>query len=202
MEQDYLQGLEWYLKAAEQGYADGMANLGFCYGEGVIFKKDYQEALNWLRKAIDNGHSEDDLKELMESYEKKLSGPYAEIYNIWADTDGCKKIYVHCHLVVHNSKGKNVYVYMTMDGKKHVEKGVSLYPSYDSTEWRDYVFEINEMDLSLEHNKTVDYSVNIGVYELAENGDVEGDAMVLESLEVKIYYYFNFFSKSEIKIIK
>lgn len=33
--QDYGKAVEWYTKAAEQGYAEAQSNLGYCYDFGL-----------------------------------------------------------------------------------------------------------------------------------------------------------------------
>jgi TPR repeat protein len=53
LRQDGAQALVWYRKAAEQGVATAMNNIGWMYqhGEGAIL--DYSEALRWYRRAIE-----------------------------------------------------------------------------------------------------------------------------------------------------
>ncbi len=53
--QDYSLAVQWYKKAAEQGYASAQNNLGvsYCYGEGV--EKEYAKAAQWFTKAADQG---------------------------------------------------------------------------------------------------------------------------------------------------
>lgn len=52
---NYTEALNWYKKAAENGYSDAQSELGFMYlnGEGVTVNKP--EAVKWLRKAGENG---------------------------------------------------------------------------------------------------------------------------------------------------
>ena len=49
------EAVEWYTKAAEQGYALAQCDLGFCYqfGEGV--EKNPAKAVEWFRKAAEQG---------------------------------------------------------------------------------------------------------------------------------------------------
>jgi TPR repeat protein len=58
VEQDYVEALKWYRKAAERGSAGGQLYLGVCYelGEGV--PQDDKEAVEWFRKAAEQGHAE------------------------------------------------------------------------------------------------------------------------------------------------
>ena len=49
------QAVEWYHKAAEQGYANAQNNLGFMYANGRGVGKDDVQAVVWYRKAADNG---------------------------------------------------------------------------------------------------------------------------------------------------
>lgn len=43
-------------KAAEQGDAKAMYNLGACYFDGTGVKRDEAEAMKWCRKAAELGH--------------------------------------------------------------------------------------------------------------------------------------------------
>ena len=52
---DYTEALEWYRKAAEQGFASAQNNLGTMYHEGAGVPQDYNEAVAWYRKAADQG---------------------------------------------------------------------------------------------------------------------------------------------------
>ncbi len=47
--------VEWYRKAAEQGYADAQYNIGkmYQYGYGVV--QNYSKAKKWYRKAAEQG---------------------------------------------------------------------------------------------------------------------------------------------------
>lgn len=45
--QDFGQAVYWYRKAAEQGYADGQANLGYMYRNGYGVTQDTVIALAW-----------------------------------------------------------------------------------------------------------------------------------------------------------
>jgi TPR repeat protein len=42
-----------FLRAAEQGSAEGQAGLGYCYGSGRGVKQDYGRAATWFVKAAD-----------------------------------------------------------------------------------------------------------------------------------------------------
>ena len=55
---DYLEAVEWYRKAAEQGYAKAQYKLGFAYDIGLDVPQDYLEAVKWYRKAADQGDAE------------------------------------------------------------------------------------------------------------------------------------------------
>ena len=52
---DYEEAMKWYLKAAEQGYANAENIIGelYYYGEGVA--QDYEEAMKWYLKAAKQG---------------------------------------------------------------------------------------------------------------------------------------------------
>jgi TPR repeat protein len=47
--------LEWFRKAANQGYAKAQYNLGVIYAQGKGVPEDFSEALLWLRKAQAQG---------------------------------------------------------------------------------------------------------------------------------------------------
>lgn len=48
---DYAMAAQWYQKAADQGYARAMINLGFLYEKGFGVKKDIAVAMDFYRKA-------------------------------------------------------------------------------------------------------------------------------------------------------
>ena len=52
-----LEAVNWYRKAAEQGYREAQVAMGWMYehGEGVV--KDDQLAFTWYRKAAEQGHA-------------------------------------------------------------------------------------------------------------------------------------------------
>ncbi|MBR0336614.1 MAG: toll/interleukin-1 receptor domain-containing protein [Alistipes sp.] len=52
---DYNSAVQYYHKAAEQGYADAQINLGYCYDKGLGVTQDYAEAVKWYRKVAEQG---------------------------------------------------------------------------------------------------------------------------------------------------
>ena len=52
---DYVQGVKWFRKAAQQNYAEGQRYLGIAYTEGIGVQKDYDQAFAWLDKAAKQG---------------------------------------------------------------------------------------------------------------------------------------------------
>jgi len=48
--------VEWFRKAAEQGYADAQFRLGLKYEEGCGVDKNESTAVEWYRKAAEQGH--------------------------------------------------------------------------------------------------------------------------------------------------
>jgi len=55
--EDNSEAVNWYRKAAEQGYAEAQYILGNRYCEGNGLKRDYAEAVKWLRKAAEQNHT-------------------------------------------------------------------------------------------------------------------------------------------------
>ncbi|WP_304666925.1 tetratricopeptide repeat protein, partial [Neisseria bergeri] len=55
--QDYAQAVQWYRKAAEQGYAGAQVNLGLMYEQGQGVRQDYAQAVQWYRKAAEQGYA-------------------------------------------------------------------------------------------------------------------------------------------------
>ena len=55
---DEREAVEWYRKAAEQGYAQAQFNLGECLRDGRGIAKGEKEAVEWYRKAAVQGHSQ------------------------------------------------------------------------------------------------------------------------------------------------
>jgi len=53
--QDYNEAVQWYTKAAEQGYWRAQFELSMSYKEGKGVAKDDKEAVYWLTKSADQG---------------------------------------------------------------------------------------------------------------------------------------------------
>ena len=51
MRRDDEAAVNWYKKAAMQGYTIAMYNLGFMYQSGRGVKRDYKEAVKWFKKS-------------------------------------------------------------------------------------------------------------------------------------------------------
>jgi len=54
---DYKAAVEWYTKAANQGFAEAQCSLGYMYSKGKGVKQDYGKALIWYEKAANQGHA-------------------------------------------------------------------------------------------------------------------------------------------------
>ncbi len=54
---DYRQAIEWYAKAADQGYARAQNRLGFMYRKGNGVSVDYEQAIKWYTKAAEQGYA-------------------------------------------------------------------------------------------------------------------------------------------------
>lgn len=52
---NYAKAIEWYRRAAEQGYAPAQFSLGVCYNYGHSVTQDFAEAAKWYRKAAEQG---------------------------------------------------------------------------------------------------------------------------------------------------
>ena len=56
---DARKAVEWYTKAAEQGHAPALRNLGMCFEKGVgVQQKDMPEAIRLFTKAAEQGDAE------------------------------------------------------------------------------------------------------------------------------------------------
>ena len=53
---------QWYLKAAEQGFAKAQFNLGLSYEKGTGISKNMVEAVKWYRKAAEQNHAKAEMK--------------------------------------------------------------------------------------------------------------------------------------------
>jgi TPR repeat protein len=53
---DHAKSIEWYRRAAEQGYVPAQLNLGALYAEGRAIEKDDARAMEWFRKAAEQGN--------------------------------------------------------------------------------------------------------------------------------------------------
>jgi|GEM_PF-3806451 len=54
--QDFSEALNWYHKAAEQGYAEAQNYLGVMYLSGAGVSPNSYLAKQWLEKAAEQGH--------------------------------------------------------------------------------------------------------------------------------------------------
>ncbi|MEP6828628.1 MAG: tetratricopeptide repeat protein [Aestuariivirga sp.] len=54
---DFAEALKWYRKAADQGYSDGMLNVGVVYSLGEGVPHDDAIAVEWYRRAAELGNS-------------------------------------------------------------------------------------------------------------------------------------------------
>ena len=55
--QDYAQAVKYYRLAADHGYAEAQANLGYCYENGLGVKQNYSNAVMYYRLAADQGNA-------------------------------------------------------------------------------------------------------------------------------------------------
>ena len=53
--QNYVEAVNWFRKAAEQGNADGQSNLGLMYHKGQGVETNDTEAVRWFQKAAEQG---------------------------------------------------------------------------------------------------------------------------------------------------
>lgn len=58
VEQNDKEAVEWYRKAAEQGYAPAQFALGCLYEDGHGVEQNEGEAIKWYRKAAAQGYKE------------------------------------------------------------------------------------------------------------------------------------------------
>jgi formylglycine-generating enzyme required for sulfatase activity len=56
VEQDYAKAMEWYRKAADQGFPDAQRNVGVLYENGWGVAKDIDQARVWYQKAADQAY--------------------------------------------------------------------------------------------------------------------------------------------------
>lgn len=55
---DYKKAVEWYEKAANQGFIDAQFNLGSMYFNGQGVRQDKKVAKEWFGKVCDSGDQE------------------------------------------------------------------------------------------------------------------------------------------------
>ena len=78
---NHVDALEWYRKAADQGYAVAQVILGWHYHTGEGVPQDDAEAVRWFRLATDQGHAQ---------AQYRLGVAYR-------DGDGVRQDYVEAH---------------------------------------------------------------------------------------------------------
>ena len=55
--QDFVQAVQWSLKAAQQGNVEAQLNVGLAYQNGDGIKGNFEEAAKWLRQAANQGNA-------------------------------------------------------------------------------------------------------------------------------------------------
>lgn len=197
VKRNYKKAVELYQKAADLGEVFGMSGLGLCYHDGNGVKQDYEKALEWYQKSIDNGRVKDEwITTRMEACTQAMQGPSATINNIWFDCNDRNEVYVHVNFAVNGLKGEwiQIRLYVTNKSKnKRYEFSQFAEPIYESTLWEDFCFTINEYDISLPHDKEIEFSF---VVEILHKDSV----LVTEEKAVVIWSYFNFISKNKLEI--
>lgn len=92
-DEDYVKTVEWYTKAAEQGYAWAQCILGSMYYDGEGVEEDKNKAVEWYKKAVEQGYArasyelgemyrygygeEEDISKAVEWYTKAAEQGYA-----------------------------------------------------------------------------------------------------------------------------
>lgn len=57
-QEDYVEAVEWFKKAAEKKHVEAQFYLGECYDLGQGVTKNKVEAMKWFRKAAEQGHAD------------------------------------------------------------------------------------------------------------------------------------------------
>jgi TPR repeat protein len=57
LEKNPAVAMDWYRKAAQQGFADAQNRLGEKYDDGEVVAQDDTAAMEWFRKAAVQGHA-------------------------------------------------------------------------------------------------------------------------------------------------
>ena len=60
VDKDKAVAVEWYQKAAEQGYARAQFSLGVCYAYGEGVDEDHAVAVEWYQKAAGKEYASTD----------------------------------------------------------------------------------------------------------------------------------------------
>ena len=58
VDQSDVEAVQWYRKAADQGFAQAQHNLGAMFGKGFGVVQNIAEAARWFKKAADQGNAE------------------------------------------------------------------------------------------------------------------------------------------------
>lgn len=88
------QAYEWYRKAANQGCAEAMTSVGWCFYKGIGVKPNLSDALSWLKEAASKGDLRGQLL---------LSEIYAKDERCY---DKDEALYWFCQLAQHESLRK------------------------------------------------------------------------------------------------
>ena len=74
--QDHSEAVQWFRRAAEQGYAEAQFNLGVSYHKGEGVPQDDSESTKWFRRAAEQefAPAKDALKRLQKKGDGKSKG--------------------------------------------------------------------------------------------------------------------------------
>jgi TPR repeat protein len=105
--------VEWYTKAAEQGYGEAQLKLGLCYAYGRMgVKQVYEKAVEWFTKAAEQGHAEAQIY-LAYCYENgagvKIDNEKAEEWYTKAEDQGARGYSIQCFNRARGSPPYRIY---------------------------------------------------------------------------------------------
>ena len=212
--QNFQEAAKWYRKAANLDHPESLFKLGLLYKKGQGVVANQKKANELISRAAELGFP--DAVEYLgnisipktnkQPKNNPQSKPTAEINRIWVDCDGHKLLTFHCDFEACSLKGEPLLFFIHTI--KHKFIGTTPYDfkqtipkvKNDSTRMEDFPISININDLFLKHDHETMFTVVVEIWQTNKNYTPKKLLAKSQQITIKIWSYFNFFSKDRLEV--